>query len=314
MTVSTEFELPPLWAVYDKDGNVLTTLDNAHDGSYWAYKQGLKDTYVGPYPDSGRLMLELTTDCDRCDGTGFETGAVNLFPCTTDDVPLTEEAVMSRGLKVDESRLDEAEPATECYKCHGHGYVKMGGYDGFKTQATFERAMKSGKVKKCNVCLTSGRTQYLPVLRECYTCKGKGKRPTWDASRPILPPEVERCDSATPEFMQGWLESITITVNRGRSGLTWGEAYLGLAGFGSCVDYGRSWQSDDDSIIDEVVERISSGEQYIKFMDSRTRIFAPALIIDVTPNGYSIIPANVPAMHGLGALPPTYFPTVFEEI
>lgn len=306
-----EMELPPLWAVYDKDGHVLTTLDNAREGSYWAYKQKLEDTYVGPYPDAGRLMLELTTDCAGCDGTGWEQGAVHLFPCGKDGQPIFDDR---QPYKVDESRMGEADETQTCYKCHGHGFVKMGGYDGFKTEATFKRAFSSGKVKKCDSCRTSGLTRYLPVFRECYSCKGAGKRPTWDASRPILPPSVSDCDNATPEFMQAWLESITITVLRDRARLSWGEAYLGLAGMGSCVDYGRAYDSPDEVVIDEVVERITKGEQYIKMIDRRTRVFGPALIIDVTQNGYSIMVANAPTMLGLGSLPPTYFPTVFQEV
>lgn len=304
MTLSTiEHELEPLWAVYDKDGNVLTTLNYAKEGSYWAYKQKLEDTYVGPYPDAGRPMLPLTTECPDC--TDGKREGIHLVPVIHGIAAKGE----ARG-ELDPTR--EPEEVTRCYKCKGFGYVKMDGYNGFANEQTFLRAEKAGKVKGCGVCLMSGWTQYVPVLEECYSCKGRGLRPTWDSSRPILPPEVSDCDNATPEFMRGWLESVTITVNRSGRGLSWGEAHLGLAGFGSCVDYGRSWESDDDTLIDEVVESITKGEQYIKFIDKRTRIFAPALIIDVTRNGYTILAANVPAR--LGGLPPTYFPAIFEEI
>lgn len=301
-------ELAPLWAVYDKDGTALTTLDNAKEGSYWAYKQGLTDTYVGPYPDAGRPMLPITTDCTSCDGTGHEPGAVRAVP-VIHGIPAKGECQYP----IDDTR--EPEKPQRCWNCTGFGYVRMDGYNGFKTEATFIRAKNAGKVKGCGTCLMSGWTQHLPVLKDCYTCKGRGKRPTWDPTRPILPPEVSDCDDASPEFMQGWLESVTITVNRSGRSLSWGEAHLGLVGMGSCVDYGRTWDAnDDDTLIEEVVERISTGEQYIHMIDRRTRVFGPALIIDVTRNGYSIYVANVPPMPGLGALPPTYFPTVLQEM
>lgn len=304
-------DLEPLWAVYGSDGTVLTTLDNAGDGSYWAYKRGLKNTTVGPYPDRGRLMLPVTDPCEDCAGTGHNPHSQRAIPLDDDGEPRLDRL----GYEVDTSRQPEG--VTECPHCRGHGWLGRNG--AYRSPAALKAARTKGTAKVCDQygvgCLGKGTVVYMPILEDCYSCKGAGARPAWDVTRPILPPHVSDCDTATDAFIDAWLADATITVARSGRGLSWGEAHLGFMGLGSCVDYGRSWDQTDDQIIDNVVDgSFLRHTQFIKMIDRRTRVVGTVLLIEVTRNGYTVMVVGGPVFASLGSLPPTYFPTVFEEV
>jgi hypothetical protein len=299
-----------LWAVYSPTGEVLTTLEKAGDGSYWLYKAGLPGE-VGPYPDRDRPMLELTEPCTSCAGSGKEESR-ELSPLDDDRNPTKIPD------NVDPTRDHELETCSDCnglkFSRYRDAYTTYG--SPYKSPSTLKAAITAGKAKKCKRCEGRGETAWMPTLKDCYPCSGQGNRPTWDPSRPILPPNVSDCDNATDAFMEAWLQTITITVVKDSRNMTWGESFLGIMGLGSCTDYGRTWEMDTDQVIDHVLGGSSSlrRPQFIKMLDRKSRMFGPALIIDVTRQGYTLLVANTEVAPGLRALPPTYFPTVFEEI
>jgi hypothetical protein len=304
--MDTEINPEHHWAVYAADGEVLTTCVRPGEGTYWAYKAKLDGTEVGPWPDRDRPMLPLDEPCPRCEGSGTQPG--------------------STVVAIDEDRnpveipdnVDRTEDFTfeTCFSCCGLKYTKGGRYGGeYKNEAGLKSGLARGTARKCRRCQGVGELMRLALNEECYHCKGLGMKPRWDPTRPVLPPQVSDCDDATDAFMDAWLRTITITVVRNSRSMTWGEAHLGFAGLGSVVDYGHTWSIEDDT---EIIQRALEsshfrGTQFIKMINRETRTFGPALIIDVTKQGYTLLVANTPVAHGLGGLPPTYFPRVFEE-
>jgi hypothetical protein len=293
------------WAAYDAAGNVLETFETPNKASYHLYKAKL-DGEVGPWPDRDRPMLERKTVCHSCEGTATQEGHST---CQVDDLrnPIIKLDVQER---VDPTRELEYD---KCYRCAGTKYQKRNGYGHYRTPSSLKAAITRGNAVTCQVCDGRGEMCHVPTMDPCRQCDGTGATLTWDATRPVLPHTVDRCSTATRDFMQAWLEDITITVVRDTVGMSWGEAHLGFAGLGSRVDYGRSWQASDDEIIQDVIDAfVLSGVQYTKLIDPHTHVFGVALVIRVTPQGVTPLVFGAPLVRTEG-LPPTYFPTVFQE-
>lgn len=261
------------WAVYDSDGNVLDTVATPGDGGYWIYKNKIGTT-VGPYPDRDRPMLKVDVPCDGCiDGKVSQTTTIPFG----DPLPEFHDPTV------------EAEVQT-CFACGGHGVQPRNGST-YKTPASAARGRSNGTATTCKTwCKGTGKVLRINTWQDHFACSGRGWHPSWDATRAVLPPEVNRCDTATPQFMADYLATVTITVLRMGDELTWWESYLGSP-LGSCTDYGTRWDREDDTdLVFEVVEQMLRGVQYTKFIDQHTQQFAPAIIIRLTTSGYATYP------------------------
>lgn len=264
------------WAVYSIDGDVLHTMEKVSEGHTWAYRNDVTLFTVGPYPDADRPMLQHTTFCDRCDGSGFRPDAYRLLPFVDDDV-------VTRGNVLDCSIPWDA--PQECHFCSGFGRVTKA-RSAYKSRAHFEKHLSTGV--ECSFCCGSGQTIRVAVLDTCRSCNGQGQQLTWDPSRPILPPSVDYCDSAPRQFLEAWITSVTIIVDRSERPMTWAESFLGSFGLYSVTDYGTAWDSDDGHVIQSFYESITEGyTQYTKLLDPITRRFADAIVIEVMRNGYT---------------------------
>lgn len=258
-------------------------------------------------------MLEITTPCDRCDTTGRQPQGIVRQP-------LGPDGGFDLSVFGDEHRqwLDterDGEVVT-CWTCMGIAVdgVSYARYrdrftpfgDAYKSVATLKAAVTKGKATVCKDCKGHGSEWHLPVLRECFACKGVGHRPTWNADvDPVLPLHVSHCDHATTEFITGWLDTAQIVVDRQNRDATWGEYNLGTGGMFSLTDYGDAWDSPDGEVIEAVkANLIHHPPQFLHMINRETRRFGNTLVIVLTRMGYTPRVADVPQYRP--ALPPTY--------
>src|SRR5690348_16084967 len=112
-----------------------------------------------------------------------------------------------------------------CKKCGGSG-------DG----------VRGGK-KKCRVCLGFGYNWDHNQPQTCSVCGGNYKEFELEEETDYLPKEI-------------W-ENLRFKVYRHNRMLTLNESYLGFGCVYSCVDYGKSWDSKDEEIIEDVKKSTS---------------------------------------------------------
>lgn len=244
-------------------------------------------------------MLTLDATCTGCKGLGEIPEGYAPVALLPDSDSAWDPKALHPNTKIDPSR--DAEVVT-CQHCNGlkaadgftysryrDNYTPYG--DPYKSASTLKAALTRGKAKRCKRCQGIGREVHVPTIRECYTCRGRGTVLTFNADvDPIIPTEVNLTENASKDFMAAWWETATVVVVRQPRNLSWGEANMGLLGFYSIVDYGRSWDSSDDAIIAEVKENLIGGirgEQFCKFTDRNTRRVGNILSIMVTRNGYT---------------------------
>lgn len=267
-------------------------------------------------------MLTLDSTCTSCDGKGESAGGYVPVPMLA-DLSSWDTTALHPNVKLDPTEDHEVVTCSHCnglkasdgfaYSRYRDNYTPYG--DPYKSASTLKAALTRGKATRCKRCRGIGVEAHLPVMRECYTCRGRGTVLTYNADvDPIVPAEVGLTENASPAFMAAWWDSATVVVVRQQRNLTWGEANMGLVGFYSSVDYGRAWNSTDETIIAAVKEHIVGrhGEQFCKFTDRDTRRVGSFLLIMVTRQGYT--PVVTDATNALPMLPPAYADRIMRDM
>jgi len=136
--------------------------------------------------------------------------------------------------------------------------------------------------KRCPHCGATNKHSHHginPHMIKCYTCKGSGLRrdDLYDT------PSMEEWAAMVPHFQ--W------SVLRGRRhSSTFTEAYLGSGALYGLIDYGRTTAIKDDETILAQVKKDSHPSQLIQWVNKKTLEVPPALVIELRPNGYSVLP------------------------
>ena len=187
-----------------------------------------------------------------------------------------------------------------CYRCKGFGKSHKNGYGSYKTQSAADRFGIT-----CNICDGTG-IWINPDTVDCYECSfyNRGIVVADAHVGDILPDEIGICGRIPDEVMATLVSEFNFIVVRDTSGLSWGEAHLGLNSVWSCVDYGRAWESNDDEALIAKVKEGFNHEQWIKITVKETRKICDTIAIKLTPNGYSVV--SLATLKQNYSLPPTY--------
>lgn len=236
----------------------------------------------------------ITIECGKCTGTGVEQHG-DAFDCDAQGT-LTRET--------DRERMADGATFGEIYPCTGcNGFRVMRARGGaYKTRANADAGIATRKASECWLC-TAGFRIRTTVNAVCFACSGVGQVPIW-APGDVLPDAYGTCDSMSPESSAVFARDVVIMIERGAT-MSWGEAHLGLGSLWSCVDYGTAVQMTDVALTAVVRDKLASDQtQWIKIIDAETRAATDILVVQVSPNGYSVKAANVGQRRPM--LPPAY--------
>jgi hypothetical protein len=156
------------------------------------------------------MYLPMTT-CESCEGSR-KTPSQRRVPVTGGRPDLTY-------VQLDPTREMPAPAA--CGSCDGHGVRRADGYSAYRSAKAAQTGRDSGKAQRCDSCKGSGVTVLVPVLEECYSCRGTGEQPMWDPARPYLPEGFEHTRSVPADTMRAWAGDVRLVVVRRAGTLSW---------------------------------------------------------------------------------------------
>lgn len=266
-------------------------------------------------------MITLDSTCGTCEGKGKYPQGCEIVPMLP-DLSSWDPAALRPDTELDLTQDHTVKPCRYCNGVKGPDGRSYARYRNpsddypqpYKSASTLKAAVTSGKARVCHRCRGLGVMAWLPVIRACYTCSGRGTRPTWNPDiDPVLPPEVSGNESPTQEFLNGWLRTATVLVVRENRGATWNELHLGLGSLYSLTDYGESWASSDEQVLAGVVESLrKSPPSFNKLTDRDTRRMGNLLLIRVTRMGCVPTIGDIKQVQPL--LPPTYTEVLLNRI
>lgn len=245
-------------------------------------------------------VLTPMVECGTCNGSKLDPSSRENVPVDYDLSGGIIRKFYGRGendfheYQVRMDLLDEVEVVDPCWKCHGFGVLKKGGYDGYKSQAMADKGIAKKTATRCNICFRKGSFKYVHVVRDCISCSGVGSKPGWTKGATHVPDEVDVFDYPSSEFWKGWFEEVEmVVITDGK--WTWADAHLGLGGLVSCTDYGSMARvlinEGEDAVIAKVREdRSNQSNQMVKAVNKETKQIANLLAIRVTPQGYQLVP------------------------
>lgn len=141
-----------------------------------------------------------------------------------------------------------------------------------------------GGARGCKGCYGSGRKVDPTRTMPCTRCGGDFKDHDEENWTDRVPSEIVQ---ALPHF-----------IVKSRHRQTFVEAYIGV-GLWSCTDYGRRWEALEapDATGDDLIAEVIAEETFVqackvarKTDDPRVLSLCDAIVIQVHPNGYNVVP------------------------
>jgi len=245
---------------------------------------------------SDTTVLFKTKECWSCEGEGREVRAMYRHNSIA---------------RMDSDFVRAGKTATKCGNCNGFGYLTKN-HEAYKSKGMAERH----QAKNCYMCGAHGEVHECHMWYDCAHCRGQGVELVWDNNGNTIPDNIDLFTGDAKEFFKDYFDNVRIIVVTGRKSQTWGENNIGR-GLVSVTDYGSGFDlhsENPEAFIAKVREGLMKGyNQLIKITNSKTdRRVANVIAIDLSENGYSVIPSNDNGSYG--SLPSSYEKVIHQPI